>query len=73
MKNDQKYSSSGNDPTTAETNVVTTNGTTVPISKSLNIILNNPNDTSTVGDDNDDDFDEVWSYVAVRTIKRIYI
>ena len=41
----------------------------LPIASSPAIILNHPhphNDTSTAGDD--DDFDEVWSYVAVRPI-----
>jgi hypothetical protein len=45
-----------------------TNFSTLPTSKSSAIILNHPNDNSTAGDDNEDDFDEVWSYVAVRLV-----
>jgi hypothetical protein len=48
--------------------IFVTNFATLPISKSSAIILNKQNDNSTAGDDNDDDFDEVWSYVAVRTL-----
>ena len=45
-----------------------TNFANLPTSASSKIILNHQNDNSTAGDDNDDDFDEVWSYVAVRVV-----